>query len=170
MRKLVLAILLLAMLTGCFGESCRTYAPAASMTPADVVGSWQHEASGALLHFAADGSFEASDIAERLYSGDLEKYRPSPFDQSRDRLDGSGTWQLERDKSGAMSVINLRITALSVGPRTVPESRITSLYAQLGESTVVLGGIGRTHAKCSNDCKPAPESTAPGEGRRSPTR
>ncbi|MGN9908742.1 hypothetical protein ACTMTJ_14460 [Phytohabitans sp. LJ34] len=100
MRRVLLYTVLVVFVGACgLGEALTDYGESVVLKPADVVGTWQSGASRTIT-FAEDGRFSAADLPREAFASMV----PDGFDPARDRLDGSGTWEIETVREAASGV------------------------------------------------------------------
>jgi hypothetical protein len=157
--KGVLAFLvILVVAAACsFGEELQNPGDPVGMTSSTLTGTW-HGGTQRFITFRADGSFSATNLPTPPFQDFLSSIG---FDSSRQRVDGSGTWALERSRGqsvGPQSTVHLRFAELAGVPTTFDGPDLSALRPGDGKVYLVFfyvgdqGNSSTGYLKCGSDC------------------
>lgn len=136
MRRLAALVLAVLVLAGCSSLDSLVKDDRVDLSQAEVLGSWREAATGGIVSFADDGSFTATDLPHQMFD-DFSGVLPAGYQAGRDKLPGSGRWELQApsvDPGGPKNHLYLHVRRLS-------DHEVATggdLRAENGENGVVL--------------------------------
>ena len=167
MRRVAAALLAALLVGACaFGEIYADYGDAVDLQTADVIGTW-HSGAKRSFTFAANGEFSARGLPAAEFADFVDGTVPT-------RIDGSGTWSLERAGSATDSphaTVALTFTRLAGEPTRSSGPDLSALRQDNGKVFLFFFYVGpggnswTSYEKCPDGstetvCRPAPRPPA----------